>query len=145
MTTQEQALENLPPLPPMALTITHEPGRGHYYTAYQMREYALASIANVTPACTPPVEPGDVPRAINNWQMYVTDAYQTLRRHNSSIPDDVLDAMRDQLLLGAQAPKEQDMDAKIKRLERELNETPLRYSFRRILLAMHIDSLKEQK
>jgi hypothetical protein len=42
---KEPAMSDLPPLPPMALTVTDEPGRGHYYTADQMREYAAAAIA----------------------------------------------------------------------------------------------------
>lgn len=46
MTTPEQALDNLPPLPEPEHDYITKPG----FTANQMREYALAAIANVTPA-----------------------------------------------------------------------------------------------
>ncbi|MEG1299520.1 MAG: hypothetical protein RSC93_02260 [Erysipelotrichaceae bacterium] len=32
--------------------------------------------------------------SFENWQKHVTDAYVTLRTHNSSIPDDILDLMK---------------------------------------------------
>lgn len=40
---EAMSADNLPPLPPMAMTVAEEPGRGHYYTADQMRAYAKAA------------------------------------------------------------------------------------------------------
>jgi len=43
---------NLPPLPPMRLTIAgDDPDRGHWYNSDQMREYAAAAVLAERQAC----------------------------------------------------------------------------------------------
>lgn len=39
--------DQMPPLPPMKLTVADEPGRGHYYTADQMHDYARTYAADL--------------------------------------------------------------------------------------------------
>ncbi|MFZ3286589.1 MAG: hypothetical protein WA191_07035 [Telluria sp.] len=48
--------------------------------------------------------PVAAPQRGREWSKHVADAWKTLRTHNSSIPDDVLDAMRAELLAPVAAP-----------------------------------------
>lgn len=51
-------------------------------------------------------QPQPAPNVPEGWRRYVSDAYVCLRRNNSTIPDDVIDLMRDLLLAAAPAPAE---------------------------------------
>lgn len=79
------------------LTLRKQPAQGKraYYETHEPPH---------CPTCGCGLDAPPAPSVPADWPRWVSSAYQTLRKHNSSIPDDVLDQMRDMLAAAPAVP-----------------------------------------